>query len=168
MKATDPDIGTNAELRYFIDEPKNVFSIDEKSGIVTTHASLDYETKKEYVLKLSVKDMGPLETRGHVTLTISIIDVNEPPSFTSPPCVKDSSCKLEIPEEQAIGTVVEPAIHASDPDKDGCQLKFHVVSQDQAYFTIGNKMFCFFLFLKNSILTAPETNNIWERVRSTL
>ena len=141
MEATDADNGTNADLRYYIDAPlkiKNVFEMNERTGVTTTSLPLDYETIAQYNLTLSVKDLGSSSLHGNATLLISIIDVNESPYFTGPLCITNSSCEFELYEEKPGGTEVGDVVKAADPDTHvQCQLTFNIISQDQAYFIIG-------------------------------
>jgi hypothetical protein len=61
VKATDPDYNHN-QIKYFIDHDINhewtFFSIDQLTGNVFTNIKFDYETKKEYTLRIIAQDIG--------------------------------------------------------------------------------------------------------------
>ncbi|CAB3401585.1 unnamed protein product [Caenorhabditis bovis] len=76
------DVDQLAPLQYFLHEPDEKFHLDRFTGVVHLIDALDYETKKEHVLKLRVTD-GMFDT--YSNLTISVIDVNDnPPVFGKP------------------------------------------------------------------------------------
>lgn len=147
MKATDPDQGENARITYSITAPSsdlNVFRIEPNTGIVRTNKPLDYETKGRYVLTLTAMDAGNPRRSGTTTLTINVIDVNEPPKFTGPSCVTGGNCYFEVTEEKDPGVLVT-RMAAVDPDsKQNCRLEFSLESLDKQYFNIdkysGNTM----------------------------
>lgn len=78
------DVDTSPALKYsFADEdPDDTFSIDRFSGRVVLKRHLDYETKQEYGLKISVSDTAHI---AYTTLSIRVTDVNDnPPVFQQP------------------------------------------------------------------------------------
>lgn len=141
VQATDQDVGSNAKLTYEIYEPagdKNVFQIDPNTGVVRTRATLDYETRTNYELKLRVSDGGNTKDYGYATLKIQVQDVNEPPYFTQPPCILNQNCLFTIKENKPAKSNVGQVIKANDPDtRANCRLEYHLVSLDNKYFTIG-------------------------------
>ena len=56
--ATDLDAGTNAEITYEITGGmhKGNFSINPKTGLITTARALDYETLAKYELTVTARD----------------------------------------------------------------------------------------------------------------
>nr|CAD7592898.1 unnamed protein product [Timema genevievae] len=93
LKATDQDIGQNAEVEYSIvsqdggapSEPE-AFRIDTKSGIVTTRSQLDRERTQVYTLLVTATDQGmPVAERksSSATVVVRILDDNDNyPQFT--------------------------------------------------------------------------------------
>lgn len=69
LKATDQDVGKNAEVEYTIEsvsgggtsteeEDGRAFKIDGKSGVVTTRTALDRETTEVYTLIIQASDLA--------------------------------------------------------------------------------------------------------------
>nr|CAD7434483.1 unnamed protein product [Timema monikensis] len=93
LKATDQDIGQNAEVEYSIvsqdggapSEPE-AFRIDTKSGIMTTRSQLDRERTQVYTLLVTATDQGmPVAERksSSATVVVRILDDNDNyPQFT--------------------------------------------------------------------------------------
>lgn len=78
------DVDTNPALKYsFADEDMDdTFAIDRFSGRVVLKRPLDYETKQEYGVKISVSDTAHI---AYTTLSIRVTDVNDnPPVFQQP------------------------------------------------------------------------------------
>lgn len=91
LKATDQDIGKNADVEYSIqhidgggtsteDEDEHAFKIDSKTGVITTRTALDRETTEVYTLTVQASDLAsPQTTRRSSTATvvIHILDDND-------------------------------------------------------------------------------------------
>lgn len=69
LKATDQDVGKNAEVEYSIqsingggttteEEDNNAFKIDGKSGVITTRTALDREQTEVYTLIVVATDLA--------------------------------------------------------------------------------------------------------------
>lgn len=86
----DPQEGTNAKLRYAIEQNQVnengelIFRIDEETGVIyTAIGSLDRETNPEYQLKITATDGGG--NQGFAQAIIKVKDINDmPPFFTKP------------------------------------------------------------------------------------
>jgi hypothetical protein len=69
----------------------NAFSIDSATGSISLSTPLNYETQQEYGVEVSVQDVStsgsailpPRQFTEYATVTISVIDVNEAPYWTS-------------------------------------------------------------------------------------
>lgn len=82
VKATDKDIGINAEIRYSLDpqqESQGLFRIHPVTGIVLTNAPLDFEYRSKYVLSVSAQDLGPdsIPSKASITVEVSRFDLIE-------------------------------------------------------------------------------------------
>ena len=62
----------------------NAFSINSTTGQIIVSNALDFETKAQYTLTVQVSD-GPLISSGPVT--VNIVDVNDPPHFSTSPAI---------------------------------------------------------------------------------
>lgn len=78
-----------ASTRYYFVDASSVFAIDELTGVVTVSGNLDFESKNEYVLKVSARRNGfNVETLA----TIDVIDDND-----LPPTCTELKFQAEIP-----------------------------------------------------------------------
>nr|XP_023025805.1 protocadherin-like wing polarity protein stan [Leptinotarsa decemlineata] len=91
LKATDQDIGKNADVEYSIrsingggtsseDDDNHAFKIDSKTGVVTTRTSLDRETTEVYTLIVQASDMASPQTArrsSSASIVIHILDDND-------------------------------------------------------------------------------------------
>lgn len=85
ITATDEDTGVNAQIFYNF-ESGNVhqwFAIDNASGLITTHSTLDREIQGKVELNISAKDGGPNPKFAYTQLKVTILDENdEAPRFS--------------------------------------------------------------------------------------
>eukprot|EP00061_Rhincodon_typus_P008434 g31030.t1 len=81
VTATDKDEGSNGEVVYSITSNANShsewFTIDQMTGVITTAATLDYETDPIPRLVVTATDRGNPPMFSSVTVTIAIQDVND-------------------------------------------------------------------------------------------
>ncbi|XP_038652451.1 cadherin-6-like [Scyliorhinus canicula] len=122
IKAYDADIGENAEIIYRIidGDGMNMFDITTdqatQEGVVLVKKMLDYESKKNYALKVEALNshldarflyLGPYKDT--TTVRIVVEDVDEPPVFSRP------FYMFDVYEDIDVGTIVD-TITAQDPD----------------------------------------------------
>lgn len=91
LKATDQDVGKNADVEYAIEsingggvsteeEDNKAFKIDAKTGVITTRTGLDRESTEVYTLLVSATDSAnPQSARRSSTATVvvHILDDND-------------------------------------------------------------------------------------------
>ncbi|XP_026315594.1 cadherin-related tumor suppressor isoform X2 [Hyposmocoma kahamanoa] len=108
-------------LSYYILEGdlKNVFKIDEQTGIITTNSNIDREDKMTYHLKIMAKSGI---TFGFTTVNISVLDVND----NYPIFIEDKD-EIHIPENMAVGQEVYFA-RATDRDSGSNRTIFYTLS----------------------------------------
>ncbi|KAK7789529.1 hypothetical protein R5R35_000833 [Gryllus longicercus] len=108
LRATDQDIGHNADVEYSIlsqetgstgtiaGSKQEAFRIDPKSGIITTRSMLDRETSEMYTLIVMATDQGlPISERksSSATVIVRILDDNDnQPQFT------ERTYSVQVPE----------------------------------------------------------------------
>ena len=83
--AFDPDILSREQLLFSLSSsPSHPFRVDSCGGQIRlgVESSLDFERQNQYSVIVRVTDNEGL--RDSVTLTILIVDLNEPPSFSNP------------------------------------------------------------------------------------
>jgi len=130
IRASDPDGGTNGELRYSITDGDGRFRIDAASGriAVADGAALDFETEPEFELTVTATDGGGLGDDALVT--VALVDRNEPPAALG-------MTGGTVKEQAAPGTLVAQLL-ASDPDA-GDRLAFSLTDDAGGRFTIDAK-----------------------------
>ena len=125
--ATDPD--TDDTLTYTLGGTDvDSFSIVNTSGQLRTDVALDHETKASYSVAVTATDGDNLSDT--TTVTISVTNVNEAPSFT-----EGSTATRSIAENKAAGTNVGAAFTATDVDAN-TTLTYSLSGTDAATFRI--------------------------------
>ncbi|XP_039692302.1 protocadherin gamma-B2-like isoform X1 [Pteropus medius] len=103
VTATDQDEGSNAEVTYSfhnVDEQvKQFFSLDKRTGEITTKDNFDFEIANSYILGIEAKDPGDLA--GHCSIQVEILDEND-----CAPEVIVTSVFTPLPEDSPPGTVI--------------------------------------------------------------
>ncbi|XP_067857983.1 cadherin-18-like [Heptranchias perlo] len=144
IKATDPDIGVNADMRYSITDGDGVgvftISTDKatREGVIILKKPLNYEKKKVYTVKIEGENthiesrfwsLGPFKDTA--TLKIIVGDVDEAPVFAVPSYVMD------VYENAKRGSVVG-AVTAQDPDSAKSLIRYFIEHGDEVerYFNI--------------------------------
>uniref|UniRef100_A0AAY5EN35 Cadherin domain-containing protein n=1 Tax=Electrophorus electricus TaxID=8005 RepID=A0AAY5EN35_ELEEL len=114
ITATDQDEGTNADVRYFLDEG-TPFQIDPKAGTIAIKEALDYESKKEYSLTIHAVDNGVPSLSGRTEAIIKLLDVNDNDPVVKFRYFPTTSKFASVDENAQIGTVVA-LLTVSDAD----------------------------------------------------
>ncbi|XP_055033747.2 protocadherin Fat 2 [Misgurnus anguillicaudatus] len=132
VSATDKDSGRNSDLTYqLIDKETEIFEIDPLTGLLVTSQVLDYETRKQFTLKVKATDKGtpPLSSEAHII--VNVLDIND-----NPPIFSESSYHATLDEMATCGHIVIK-VQASDPDsKDDLQYKI-LSGNEGRYFSIN-------------------------------
>ena len=108
VSATDPDVGDTLTFSITAGDDDGKFSIDP-SGSLSVAKALDHETAASYTLTVQAADPGSLSDTA--TVSVSVTDVNETPSFGA------EEYTLTIAEDAATGAAVG-TVAAADPDED--------------------------------------------------
>ncbi|XP_064099968.1 fat-like cadherin-related tumor suppressor homolog isoform X2 [Macrobrachium nipponense] len=120
VEATDHDRGHNGRVVYAVSggDTDSVFRIGVDSGVLSVWAELDHERTPEYLLNITVYDLGVPHRSISRNLTIRVTDVNDnAPEFSS------VSYSLHLPENTRNGTSVAQ-LSAQDAD-DGINAKIN-------------------------------------------
>uniref|UniRef100_A0A8C6SKB1 Cadherin, EGF LAG seven-pass G-type receptor 3 n=1 Tax=Neogobius melanostomus TaxID=47308 RepID=A0A8C6SKB1_9GOBI len=124
VSATDRDKDTNAVVHYNIisGNSRGQFSIDSVTGEIQVVAPLDYESEREYTLRVRAQDNGrpPLSNNTGI-VSVQITDVNDnPPIFVSTPF------QASVMESAPIGSSILH-IQAIDTDSgDNARLEYRL------------------------------------------
>lgn len=131
IKATDRDIGKNAEMYFTIvsGDGMDMFDIstnkDTQEGVITVSKPLDYERKQSYMVEIQVQNtqVDPrfvsTGSKDMATVRISVEDVDEPPLFDK------ASYLMEVKEDAAVGAAVG-SVSAVDPDGTRVPVKYSI------------------------------------------
>ncbi|XP_039607150.1 protocadherin Fat 4 isoform X1 [Polypterus senegalus] len=125
VSATDPDLGKNGTVRYFITAgDTSAFQINSITGVISSRISLDREQKTAYQLLVTAADSGNLRSQTPALVTVTVIDTQDnPPAFTQ------SSYSFVIFENVDFGTTVG-TVSASTPDLN-TNITYLITSGDQ-------------------------------------
>lgn len=110
--ANDGDRGIYGDLNYTITEREggeDMFTIDSKSGLVSTNAFFDYEEKNRYYFTIMCSDMGGKFATVQVQIDIQSVDEYSP-EFT------EESYQFTVPGDADVGYIVSK-VQATDKDK---------------------------------------------------
>lgn len=137
VKATDNDKGNNAKVHYSIisGNVRGQFYIHSPTGAIDVISPLDYETMREYTLRIKAQDGGrPPLINSTGLVVVQVVDVNDnAPMFVSTPF------QASVLENVAIGYSV---IHIQAIDGDAgsnAHLEYRLTDMQPGFpFTINN------------------------------
>lgn len=132
IKARDRDLGYNGKLIFGISggDQDSVFRIDPETGDLKVIGYLDREREYQYIINISVYDLGKPQKGVSRLLPITVLDVNDnPPKFIKP------LGSYRIIENASNGTVV-CKLNATDADSgEFSKIKYFLVT-DTDDFTV--------------------------------
>lgn len=131
--ATDPDAGQTPSYAITAGNSGGPFAIDAVTGQITVanSAELDFKTTPSFALTVEVTDNGVPALSDSATVTVDLIDVNEPPSFTQ-------GADQTVLEDAGAQTVPDWATAISDGDAGSQTLTFTItVNTNPALFAAG-------------------------------
>ncbi|KAE8740358.1 hypothetical protein FOCC_FOCC014138, partial [Frankliniella occidentalis] len=153
LNATDLDVNSSDALNFAASEPitaidkhgkpvsdsedyKEFFNIDSSTGEVSVAKPLQRDIAAVVRITVLVTDItAPTMQQGKGTLVVNIIDVNDfPPMFSKPWTIEDPRYKVDLIEEQPVGTTVG-TFTATDADSN---IQGYAIVPSSAYFEINN------------------------------
>ncbi|XP_075905101.1 cadherin-6-like [Nelusetta ayraudi] len=132
IRATDADIGENAEMEYRVisSEGPGLFDIvtnqSSQEGWLVLRKPLDFEKKRQYSLRVQAENVqvnsrymsgGPF--RDEASVKVLVEDVDEPPVF------QRSSYVMEVKENAGRNTVIG-SVSAADPDDKSSLVRYTI------------------------------------------
>ena len=121
------------------------------SQVVVAAYGLDYQTKSSYSLLVQVNDTFNLS--GNNTITVNLINVNEPPIINA-----SSILPRYLPETAAARTLVPPPVSASNEDP-GMTISYSLLT-GAATFGIGSSNGSIWLLAANLNYLAQSVYNL--------
>ncbi|XP_068940665.1 cadherin-related family member 3-like, partial [Petaurus breviceps papuanus] len=100
--------------------------------VTAKEPKLDFETVASYTLVIYARDSGG--NSASQTISIQIVDVNEPPAFVGSLAQVDQVTEIYIPEDAAVGTILY-RVRTNDPEN--AALKYFI-SPENAGFAVDN------------------------------
>ncbi|XP_069387763.1 protocadherin gamma-A10-like [Paralichthys olivaceus] len=141
VNASDADFGSNSLVTYHFSDLSSdfgkLFTIDEKTGVISITGVIDYEKEKKYELRVEGRDQGGLTDSSKVIIEVSDVNDNTPTisvmSFTSP--VSEDS-----PPGTTIGIINIKDLDSGDNGQVNCIIEqnapFKIKSNLRNYYTL--------------------------------
>lgn len=135
VRAVDPDWGSNGQVTYSLANPQgpevdrsmNMFSIDSKTGWITSLSDLDYEICPSYTFTVVATDLGETISLSSTALvTVAVVDVND-----NPPCFKMDHYRAAVMETGTLGEVVA-VLSVQDRDSSD-KVSLHITGETGVY-----------------------------------
>ncbi|XP_016955474.1 fat-like cadherin-related tumor suppressor homolog isoform X1 [Drosophila biarmipes] len=138
IEAKDRDLGYNGKLVFAISDGDydSVFRIDPDRGELQIIGYLDRERQNEYVLNITVYDLGSPTKSTSKMLPITILDVND-----NRPAIQKTLATFRLTESARIGTVVH-CVHATDADSGVNAQVTYALSVECSDFTVNATTGC--------------------------
>lgn len=127
LTVKDPDYGINSDITYSMDDPK--FTIDPKTGSVTTKGELDRETQDTYSFIVRVQDGGGLESTVAVNVVIS--DTND-----NTPYFLSARYKTDVIDKTPVGTIVLTIVAEDKDIHDNRRITYSIADAKDDLFSI--------------------------------
>lgn len=130
LKARDRDLGYNGKLVYGISggDDDSVFCIDVDTGELRIIGYLDRERRYEYLLNVSVYDLGKPQKSSSRILPITVLDVND-----NAPKFEKTLASFRVTENALNGTVIFKA-NATDADAgDNAKVTYSLVTDTKDF-----------------------------------
>ena len=74
VAAADADEGTNADIRYRLQDEGTPFQMDPETGLITVREPLDFEARRQYSLTVQAMDRGVPSLTGRAEALIQLLD----------------------------------------------------------------------------------------------
>ncbi|XP_065362033.1 fat-like cadherin-related tumor suppressor homolog [Calliphora vicina] len=141
FKAKDRDLGYNGKLIFGISEGDfdSVFRIDPDSGELLLIGYLDRERQDEYVLNITVCDLGQPSKCVSKMLTVNILDVND-----NPPIFQKSLARFHLSEDVDNQTQIF-CLKATDADFGINALITYEMKTETSNFALNSTTGCLFV-----------------------
>ncbi|XP_042548928.1 protocadherin Fat 4, partial [Dipodomys spectabilis] len=106
VAAADADEGTNADIRYRLQDEGTPFQMDPETGLITVREPLDFEARRQYALTVQAMDRGVPSLTGRAEALIRLLDVNDNDPVVKFRYFPATSRYASVDENAQVGTVV--------------------------------------------------------------
>lgn len=106
VTAADADEGTNADIRYRLQDEGTPFQVDPETGLITVREPLDFEARRQYALTVQALDRGVPSLMGRAEALIQLQDVNDNDPVVKFRYFPATSRYASVDENAQVGTVV--------------------------------------------------------------
>ncbi|XP_076993380.1 protocadherin-12 [Tamandua tetradactyla] len=110
VRAHDADLGINGKISYRIqDSPiSHLVAVDSDTGDVTAQRTLDYEQMTSFEFWVIAEDMGQPQLASHVSVWVSLLDVNDNAPELVQPVLSDGKASLSVLVNASTGHLLVP------------------------------------------------------------
>ncbi len=138
VRATDPDVGRNGEIRYsFAEDTLNkyadLFEINSHTGEIYLSRIVDYEEGEIYYLSAVARDQAENPAAAFARVIVRVRDVNDHAPKITLNFLKESQEVAQVLENSEVGTFVA---HVSVSDPDGGRMGEISCSMQSPYFEL--------------------------------
>nr|XP_020448329.1 protocadherin gamma-A11-like isoform X11 [Monopterus albus] len=146
VKATDNDSGNNARISYFLEDShlngmsaSAYFSVNAESGDILAVRSFDYESTKQFSIRVKAQDGGSPPLSSNVTVKILIQDQNDnPPQVLYPVQTGGSVVAEMVPRSADVGYLVTKVVAVDVDSGQNAWLSYKLQkATDRALFEVG-------------------------------
>ncbi|KAM4621324.1 protocadherin gamma-A10-like [Polymixia lowei] len=146
IQATDPDIGQNARISYFIIDGEvngnpvsTYFSIGAENGVIHSVRSLDYEQLREFKVLVKAQDGGSPPLSSNTTVIIYVQDQNDnAPQVLYPVQTGGSLVAEMVPRSADVGYLVTKVVAVDVDSGQNAWLSYKLQkATDRALFEVG-------------------------------
>ncbi|XP_006876311.1 PREDICTED: protocadherin-7-like isoform X1 [Chrysochloris asiatica] len=120
----DADKGKNAEMRLYIEENSNIFSIENDTGTIYSTMSFDREHQTTYTFRVKAVDGGDPPRSATATVSLFVMDENDNAPTVSLP--RNISYTL-LPPSSNVRTVVATVLATDSDDGINADLNYSIV-----------------------------------------
>ncbi|XP_055380293.1 protocadherin-like wing polarity protein stan [Condylostylus longicornis] len=149
LRATDQDIGKNAEIEYGIEsvtggglttheQDSQTFRIDARTGVIVTRSNLDREASDVYTILVTATDMAtPQSERKSATATVVVKILDDNDNY---PQFSERTYTVQVNEDQWSDNKVVAHIHATDADQgNNAAIRYAIIGGNtQSQFSIDS------------------------------
>ncbi|KAF1762611.1 hypothetical protein GCK72_010873 [Caenorhabditis remanei] len=136
VHATDKDKKKNGQVKYSIisSHPGSSIEIDPHTGQLSTSSEFDYESVRNFKIRIKASDMGIPSRSSNMTLFIHINDVND-----NSPMFEKTAYFMDVQENSPPKTIVGKVVATDLDSLENGQISYRITNGSE-YFGIDEKL----------------------------